>query len=55
MKGNTMRKDDEGVVMEHLVIMLPVLNEAQGLAWVLDRIPYERLEAMGYKLSLIHI
>ena len=33
--------------MEHLVVMLPVLNEALGLAWVLERIPYAKLEAMG--------
>ncbi|DAC53566.1 MAG TPA: glycosyltransferase [Candidatus Poseidoniales archaeon] len=53
MKGNTMRKDDERVAMEHLVVMLPVLNEAQGLAWVLDRIPYKRLEAMGYRTTVL--
>ena len=25
--------------MQHLVVLLPVLHEALGLAWVLDRIP----------------
>ena len=30
--------------MQHLVVLLPVLNEALGLAWVLERIPYARLE-----------
>ncbi len=39
--------------MQHLVVMLPVLNEALGLAWVLERLPYGRLEAMGYKTTVL--
>ena len=39
--------------MEHLVVMLPVLNEALGLAWVLERIPYAKLEAMGYRTTVL--
>ena len=39
--------------MEHLVVLLPVLNEALGLAWVLERIPYAKLEAMGYKTTVL--
>ena len=39
--------------MQHLVVMLPVLNEALGLAWVLERIPYLRLESMGYRTTVL--
>ena len=39
--------------MEHLVVLLPVLNEELGLAWVLERIPYAKLEAMGYKTTVL--
>jgi len=53
MKGNTMSKKHEESVMQHLVVMLPVLNESLGLAWVLDRIPYERLKAMGYRTTVL--
>jgi len=41
------------MVMQHLVVMLPVLNEALGLAWVLERIPHKRLETMGYKTTVL--
>ena len=51
VNGNYMWKKPRGAVMQHLVVMLPVLNEALGLAWVLDHLPYERLEAMGYKTT----
>ena len=30
-----MSKEGKGAAMQHLVVMLPVLNEALGLAWVL--------------------
>ena len=39
--------------MQHLVVMLPVLNEALGLAWVLERLPYDRLTAMGYSTTVL--
>lgn len=39
--------------MQHLVVLLPVLNEALGLAWVLDRIPYARLERNGYRTTVL--
>ncbi|MAF93998.1 hypothetical protein CMO85_04980 [Candidatus Woesearchaeota archaeon] len=39
--------------MQHLVVMLPVLNEALGLAWVLERLPYRRLEKMGYTTTVL--
>ena len=32
--------------MQHLVVLLPVLNEALGLDWVLKRLPIEALKAM---------
>ena len=41
--------------MEHLVVLLPVLNEELGLAWVLERIPYAKLEEMGYKKTVLVI
>jgi dolichol-phosphate mannosyltransferase len=41
------------MVMQHLVVMLPVLNEALGLAWVLERIPYKRLAGMGYRTTVL--
>ena len=39
--------------MEHLVVLLPVLNEELGLAWVLDRIPYAKLKGMGYRTTVL--
>ena len=39
--------------MEQLVVLLQVVNEALGLAWVLERIPYAKLEAMGYKTTVL--
>ena len=39
--------------MQHLVVMLPVLNEALGLAWVLERIPLDRLTSMGYRTTVL--
>lgn len=39
--------------MQNLVVMLPVLNEAHGLDWVLERIPYARLERMGYITTVL--
>ena len=39
--------------MEHLVVLLPVHNEELGLAWVLERIPYAKLEKMGYKTTVL--
>jgi len=39
--------------MQRLVILLPVLNEALGLQWVLERIPHEALEVMGYETTVL--
>ncbi|MEC8168466.1 MAG: glycosyltransferase, partial [Candidatus Thermoplasmatota archaeon] len=39
--------------MQHLIVLLPVLNEALGLAWVLDRIPYARLKRNGYRTTVL--
>lgn len=39
--------------MQRLVILLPVLNEALGLQWVLERIPHQALEAMGYETTVL--
>ena len=39
--------------MQRLVILLPVLNEALGLRWVLERIPHEELKAMGYETTVL--
>ncbi len=39
--------------MQRLVVLLPVLNEALGLQWVLERIPYEALQANGYETTVL--
>jgi glycosyltransferase involved in cell wall biosynthesis len=41
--------------MKRLVVLLPVLNEAEGLRWVLERIPYASLEAEGYETEVLVI
>ena len=53
LNGKTHVQLSLGHDMEHLVVMLPVLNEALGLAWVLERIPYAKLEAMGYRTTVL--
>lgn len=39
--------------MQRLVVLLPVLNEALGLQWVLERIPHEDLKAKGYETTVL--
>jgi len=39
--------------MQHLVVLLPVLNEALGLDWVLNRLPSDALKAMGFSVSAL--
>ena len=39
--------------MKRLVVLLPVLNEAKGLQWVLERIPYASLTDEGYETSVL--
>ncbi|MGB1587252.1 MAG: glycosyltransferase family 2 protein [Poseidonia sp.] len=39
--------------MQRLVVLLPVLNEALGLQWVLERIPHEALKAKGYETTVL--
>jgi glycosyltransferase involved in cell wall biosynthesis len=39
--------------MQRLVVLLPVLNEALGLQWVLERIPYQSLEQHGYETTVL--
>ena len=39
--------------MQRLVVLLPVLNEALGLQWVLERIPPEALKAKGYETTVL--
>jgi dolichol-phosphate mannosyltransferase len=53
VNGILMWREHERRVMQHLVVMLPVLNEALGLAWVLERIPYSQLETMGYRTTVL--
>lgn len=53
MNGRYMWKKPRVMTMQHLVVMLPVLNEALGLAWVLERLPYQRLEKMGYRTTVL--
>jgi glycosyltransferase involved in cell wall biosynthesis len=37
----------------HVVVLLPVLNEAEGLRWVLERLPTEPLTTMGHTVSVL--
>ncbi|MCH1460967.1 MAG: glycosyltransferase family 2 protein, partial [Candidatus Poseidonia sp.] len=39
--------------MQHLVVLLPVLNEALGLDWVLKRLPNDALKSMGFSVSVL--
>lgn len=65
MCGGTGRNGDErrikpphpegslGLVVNHLVVLLPVLNEALGLRWVLERLPTDELVARNYRTSVL--
>ena len=39
--------------MQRLMVLLPVLNEALGLQWVLERLPLEALKAKGYETTVL--
>lgn len=39
--------------MKSLVVLLPTLNEADGLRWVNRHLPFEQLETMGFKTTCI--
>ena len=41
------------MTMKHLIVLLPVLNEAQGLEWVLNNMPSKALSSRGYKTTII--
>ncbi len=43
----------EGVVVKRLMILLPVLNEAEGLDVILKTIPYEALEKKGWDANVL--
>ena len=49
MKNN----DKEGVHVKRLMILLPVLNEAEGLDVILKTIPYETLEKKGWNSDVL--
>ena len=53
MNGKHHVQGQQARSMQHLVVLLPVLNEALGLAWVLDRIPYARLKRSGYRTTVL--
>ena len=53
MNGKHHVQGQQARSMQHLVVLLPVLNEALGLAWVLDRIPYARLKRNGYRTTVL--
>ena len=53
MNGKHHVQGQQARCMQHLVVLLPVLNEALGLAWVLDRIPYARLKRNGYRTTVL--
>jgi glycosyltransferase involved in cell wall biosynthesis len=39
--------------MKRLVVLLPVLNEALGLEWVLERLPIQELYAQGFETAVL--
>jgi len=39
--------------MKHLIVLLPVLNEALGLEWVLKQIPNDELREQGYETTVL--
>ena len=41
--------------MQRLVVLLPVLNEAAGLRWVIERLPWKKLEQAGYDTTVLVI
>ncbi len=45
----------EPSIMKRIVVLLPVLNEADGLRWVLERIPYEAMMEQGYETEVLVI
>lgn len=53
MRENTMKKNDNRTGMKRLVVLLPVLNEALGLEWVLRKIPTDKLRTKGYDTQVL--
>lgn len=48
-----MNKDQREPPMNRLVVLLPVLNEALGLEWVLDRLPIKELHDRGFETAVL--
>lgn len=46
---------EAGTVMKRVMILLPTLDEAQGLAQILPRIPVETLSKKGWEIDLVVI
>ena len=40
-------------IMNRLVVLLPVLNEALGLGWLLERLPIKELHDQGYETAVL--
>lgn len=53
VRGNTMNKNERGISMKRLVVLLPVLNEALGLEWVLRKLPTDELKEFGYETQVL--
>ena len=53
MRGKTMKMNGNRTGMKRLVVLLPVLNEALGLEWVLRQLPTEKLIACGYETQVL--
>lgn len=53
LTGSSMSEDQREPFMNRLVVLLPVLNEALGLEWVLDRLPIKELHDRGYETAVL--
>ena len=53
LTGSSMSEDQREPTMNRLVVLLPVLNEALGLEWVLDRLPIKELHDRGYETAVL--
>ena len=51
--GKPLEENPTPTTMQRLVVLLPVLNEALGLQWVLERVPHEALKAKGYETTVL--
>lgn len=48
-----MSENQREPLMNRLVVLLPVLNEALGLEWVLERLPIKELHDQGFETAVL--